>query len=203
MIESQDAAQVLESDRQLVARIINRDEAGLSEAIELYAGQVKSICARICVDELEADEVVSLVFWHLWNATSKYDCRRGSLRTYLLTLARSRAIDRQRASIARSKNSQKYFESQQTRLGTMPTSDEGCEMQIDKQRTQELREAIAHLPDAQKSALELAFFDGLTHREVAERQALPLGTIKSNIRRGLIQLRKMMADMTGQERELA
>jgi RNA polymerase sigma-70 factor (ECF subfamily) len=187
-------------DAELLSRIVGRDEAGLAQAIQLYAGQIKAICLRICVDELEADEVVSVVFWELWHGVRKVDLNRGSLRTYLLTLARSRAIDRQRAAAARVKNCQKYLESQRSHC--MTNQEEGVEAHMGKERSQELREAIAGLPAAQKSALELAFFDGLTHREVAERQSLPLGTIKTNIRRGLMQLRKMMVEFAGQEREL-
>lgn len=191
------------SDRELIAQIRSRDEAGLAVAIELYGGQVKSICLRICVDELEADEVVSLVFWELWHAISKFDPQRGSLRTYLVTLARSRAIDRHRAATARVKNSLKYFDIQRSKLEDIQTCHDGFMASVTGERSAVLHEAIARLPAQQKSALELAFFDGLTHREVAERQSLPLGTIKTNIRRGLIQLRKMMADIAGQERELA
>jgi RNA polymerase sigma-70 factor (ECF subfamily) len=189
-------------DAELLSRIVGRDEAGLAQAIQLYAGQVKAICLRICVDELEADEVVSVVFWELWHGVHKIDLDRGSLRTYLLTLARSRAIDRQRAAAARLKNCQKYLESQRSHYSSMADQHAGVVAQMGHERSQELREAIAGLPAAQKSALELAFFDGLTHREVAQRQSLPLGTIKTNIRRGLMQLRKMMVEFAVQEREL-
>ena len=75
--------------------------------------------------------------------------------------------------------------------------------QENAEQTAELRCAIQLLPDQQKSALELAFFDGLTHREVAERQSLPLGTIKTNIRRGLLQLRKILIEDNERARELA
>lgn len=190
------------SDRQLLAQIQRRDEQGLSRAIELYAGQVKATCQRICIDELEADEVVSLVFWELWHSIEKFDSRRGSLRSYLLTLARSRAIDRQRAAAARTRHSQKYFEAHAQHASGWLIEASGCASQLDKERNAVLRAALADLPKAQQSALELAFFDGLTHREVAERQELPLGTIKTNIRRGLIQLRKKMNEYACQEREL-
>lgn len=191
-------------DEELVLRIAKGDEGALMHVIELYAGQVKSICKRICADELEADGVVSVVFWELWNGIAKYDPKRGSLRTYLLTLARSRAIDWQRAASARDKNNKEFFfaSSQRPMAGTL-TMNEVANAQENAERTAELRRAIELLPDQQKSALELAFFDGLTHREVAERQSLPLGTIKTNIRRGLLQLRKILIEDTEQTRELA
>ncbi len=198
-----DRSTQVDCDEELVARIASRDERGLTDAIELYAGQVKSICLRICVDELEADGVVSAVFWELWNGIAKYDNRRGTLRTYLLTLARSRAIDRQRAAATRARNCQKFFESHRPHFSGNTIMNEGTNSQEIKERGDELRLAIARLPEQQKSALELAFYDGLTHREVAARQSLPLGTIKTNIRRGLLQLRKLLAEVTNQERGLA
>ncbi len=193
-----------DSDRELLSRIADRDEAALIQVIELYAGQVKSICLRICSDELEADGLVSVVFWELWNGFAKYDHCRGSLRSYLLTLARSRAIDWQRAATARNRNLQQFFlASHRHSTAGEQTMNEGTNAQESREHSEELRRAIELLPAHQKSALELAFFDGLTHREVAERQSLPLGTIKTNIRRGLLQLRRILIEVTNQERELA
>lgn len=189
-------------DAELVAGMRQRDEAALVEVIERYGSQVKAICMRICTDELEADEVVSVVFWELWNGTDKVNLRRGTLRAYLLTLARSRSIDRQRAAAARKRNYEKYFESNQAGWNELQSSETGMQAQLNTERGEQLRDAIAKLPASQRSALEMAFFDGLTHREVADRQCLPLGTIKTNIRRGLLQLRNMMLDAAGRERGL-
>lgn len=183
-----------ESDRLLAARISQRDESALGEAIGLYGAQVQALCGRICTDRLDADGVVSQVFWELWNAAYKYEAQRGSLRVYLLTLARSRAIDRQRHNAA-------YTAKTTTETMVMCITernhqrhDEPTERQMIKERQQEIRQALEQLPLPQRRALKLAFFDGLTHREVADKLALPLGTVKTNIRRGLLRLREVLCE---------
>ena len=93
-------------DSQLATRICGRDESALGEVIGLYGPQVQAACMRICADLLDAEGVVSQVFWELWNSAHKFDACRGSLRTYLLTLARSRAIDRQRSNAKRHERQQ-------------------------------------------------------------------------------------------------
>ena len=179
----------------LVERILQRDEAALREIIQSLGPQVKALCLGICADDLEAEEVVSIVFWELWNRTDRFDGTRGSLRTYLLTLARSRAIDTRRAALARRRNLGRYFDSGVAPMDTDKTEDSFLRHAA-KEESARLRQALEHLPAQQKSALQLAFFEGLSHREVAEEQDLPLGTVKTNIRRGLLRLKQFMADPT-------
>ncbi len=181
-------------DGQLALRICERDESALGEVIGLYGPQVQAACTRICADLLDAEGVVSQVFWEFWNAAHKYDARRGSLRAYLLTLARSRAIDRERSNAAhcRKTMAENTVYSIDERRGIV--YDDPCEREIMKERELEIRQALKELSVSQQNALELAFFDGLTHREVAAKLRMPLGTVKTNIRRGLLQLH---ASLTG------
>lgn len=181
------------SDAAWIERISDRDESALVEVIENYAPQIRGICLRICRDELDADDVVSSVFWELWNRSFNYNSRRGSLRTYLLTLARSRAIDRHRAVAARQRQTEKFMNTQAGSVSSAAV-EEPVQRAMNSEREQKVREALALLPESQQTALQLAFFDGLTHREVAAQQALPLGTVKTNIRRGLLQLREFLAE---------
>ncbi len=181
-------------------RIAQRDEAALTEVIDLYASGVLAISSRICGDPIEADAVVSTVFWELWAGPEKFDQQRGSLRTYLMTLARSRAIDRQRANLAQQRNSLKYAEEQCSNIAAVASIQPVDQRQLDHEQVAELRQAIEQLPHSQRTALELAFYEGLTHRQVADKQSLPLGTIKTNIRRGLIQLRNLMLEPTQKQR---
>lgn len=176
----------------LIRRIVDRDEAALHEAIRYLGSQVRGVCRSICLDTLEADGVVSDVFWELWNRPERYDKHRGSLKSYLLLLARSRSIDHRRAVSARTRTAKGYFEtnSQETRAES-PCPSSSLEQHVD--RAEQVDMALQKLPTAQRAALHLAFFEGLTHREVAERQELPLGTVKTNIRRGLLQLRNMLS----------
>ncbi|MEO8268489.1 MAG: sigma-70 family RNA polymerase sigma factor [Aureliella sp.] len=187
--------QQVKCDSQLAIRISQRDESALGEVIGLYGPQVQAVCMRICADLLDAEGVVSQVFWELWNSAHKYDAQRGSLRAYLLTLARSRAIDRERANAAlyrkTTAETSVYTIAQSSRV----VSEDPCEREIMKERKSEIRQALKQLTVSQQDALELAFFDGLTHPEVAAKLHLPLGTVKTNIRRGLLQLREYLAEM--------
>lgn len=183
-----------ESDRQLAARISQHDESALVEAIRLYGAQVQALCGRICIDRLDADGVVSQVFWELWNTAAKYEVQRGSLRVYLLTLARSRAIDRKRHLAAYAAKTSTptmvmFITERNRRQNVEPTV-----RQMITEREQEICQALNRLSLPQRKALQLAFFDGLTHREVADKLALPLGTVKTNIRRGLLRLREVLCE---------
>lgn len=183
-----------ELDAQLIERIRCRDEAALVEVIAQYGPQVKAVCRRICKDSLDADEILSRVFWELWNRNANYDSERGSLRAFLITVARSRAIDRQRASARQENNLRQLFDSQKHRsagqeeVEQVPLALTAC--------TAELLNAMSQLPTVQQQMIQLAFFDGLSHSEVAARQNVPLGTVKSHIRRGLLQLRTFLSDIT-------
>ena len=183
-----------ECDSQLAARICQRDESALGEVIGLYGPQVQAVCARICADQLDADGVVSQVFWELWNSAHKYDVGRGSLRAYLLTLARSRAIDRQRSNAALARKTTAEITVFSIPERTSSDCEEPPQRQIMLEHEQEIRQALKQLAASQRIALELAFFDGLTHREVAAQLQLPLGTVKTNIRRGLLQLREFLTE---------
>ena len=187
-------------DSQLATRVCQRDESALGEVIGLYGPQVQATCMRICADLLDAEGVVSQVFWELWNSAHKYDPQRGSLRAYLLTLARSRAMDRERANAALLRKTKAG-----AAIGTIAAKarvvrDDPCEREIMKERKLEICQALKQLTASQKDALELAFFDGLTHREVAAKLHLPLGTVKTNIRRGLLQLRAYLTELDAKGR---
>lgn len=189
-----------ESDRQLAARISQHDEAALGEAIMLYGPQVQALCGRICTDRLDADGVVSQVFWELWNTAAKYEVQRGSLRVYLLTLARSRAIDRKRHNAAYAAKTSAETMIMCITERNHRLHDEPPDQQVLKEREQEIRQALNRLTLSQRKALKLAFFDGLTHREVADELSLPLGTVKTNIRRGLLRLRELLGEMDMKEK---
>jgi len=184
-----------EDECELMRRIGDRDESALAEVIDVYGPQVRAICLRICTNSLDADGVVSNVFWDLWNRFRNFDKRRGSLRAYLLTLARSRAIDRQRSVAATTRNTRRYLDASAS-AQDCSYRDESLDAHIVSDENAELRAAINRLPLPQQTALQLAFFDGLTHREIAAEQSLPLGTVKTNIRRGLIQLRSVLTEST-------
>jgi RNA polymerase sigma-70 factor, ECF subfamily len=182
------------TDASLLQAIAQRDESALAEAVRLYGGQVSALCVRICFDDLEASGVVSDVFWELWRAPEKVDLQRGSLRCYLLTMARSRSVDRYRTQASRHRQELKYHESIASQLEKHLTEDSMADFTEQAETAAEIRNALARLPRQQSQALSLAFLDGMSHREVAEKLNMPLGSVKTSIRSGLITLKYLLAD---------
>lgn len=179
------------TDEALALAIAERNESALHELIRRYGGQVRRVCKRICFDETEVSAVISDVFWQLWRNAESYDASRGTVRTYLLTMARSRAIDKRRAAVSR----QKLHSHLATLAGGFSAFQDDSEISegiVSEERAHEVRKALCSLPDLQQIPIELAFFDGLTHEEVARHLDAPLGTVKSRIRSGLIHLKKIL-----------
>jgi len=172
----------------LLARIALRDAAALSSLYDLTASAVHGVCRRILRDASDAEEAAGDVFLQVWQKASRFDPARGDALTWLLTLARSRAIDRLRARGAARRHETGFDETYDA-----PSTDPGPEMRTSlAQRAALVRGALADLPAEQRQALELAYFEGLTHAEIAERLAQPLGTAKSRIRLALAHLRRTL-----------
>lgn len=183
-----------QSDEELVRLICDRNEFALDTVIRLYGGQVNAICKRICCDELEASGVVSEVFWELWQNAALFRSQRGTLRSYLLTMARSRALDRYRSVSSQQRKHHKFMESVD-RLAVYICNESPEQQPINAENAKEVRSALDRLPQLQRQTLLLAFFDGLTHREVSDQLGLPLGSVKTHIRSGLLKLRHLLASL--------
>ncbi len=181
-----------EFDQQVLERIAFRDEDALSELMKRYGDRVQGLCELIVGDLLDADSVTLDVFLEIWNRPSAYDRARGTLKTYLLTLARSRSIDRLRARAARQRQQEKYIDLSSISDCT-ETMDTPESQTLELERRQRIRAAVDQLPTDQQQTLQLAFFSGLTHREISERLKMPLGTVKSYIRKGLLRLREALS----------
>jgi RNA polymerase sigma-70 factor (ECF subfamily) len=183
------------SDDELVQSICRREEWALDVVIRIYGGQVNALCRRICVDELEANGVFSEVFWELWRNASMFQSRRGSLRSYLLTMARSRALDRYRAVSSQSRKQHRFLEAAMDRMGDFTSNESPDERPIQEENSKEVHSALSQLPQMQQQALFLTFFDGLSHREVSQELGVPLGSVKTSIRSGLLKLRRLLASL--------
>jgi len=172
-------------DYELMARIERRDAAALEVMYDRYGGLIFTLGMRILHDRSEAEELVSDVFLEIWRASSRYDAARGAPMTYLVTLARSRAIDRRRSAGSKGRST--------VSAGAVPETASGAPdppaSAVLEENAQRVRLAMNQLDPVFREAVELAFFDGLTHTEVAERLDKPLGTVKTYIRQGLIRLR--------------
>jgi RNA polymerase sigma-70 factor, ECF subfamily len=176
-------------DRDRMRRIEARDADALGELYDLHGGRLLGLTQRILGAGGEAEEVVQEVFLYVWRAAASFDPNRGSVLTWLLIAARSRAIDRLRARRPASRGPTRSLEE----IGEGPASPHDVEADsVGRQWESLCRSAIGQLPEEQRRALELAYFEGLTQEEIAQKTGTPLGTVKTRVRLGLMKLRERM-----------
>ena len=168
-------------------RILNGDESALGTLYDHYGGLVYSVANRILRDTGAAEEVLQDIFHQIWRTAARFDFERGSLTAWLLVMARSRSIDR-------------------LRRRSLPTAEDPVEsadmvlradFNLEAAAAQNLmmtqvRKALEALPDTQREAMELAYFEGLTQTEIASRTGDPLGTVKTRMRTAIASLKKAL-----------
>jgi RNA polymerase sigma-70 factor (ECF subfamily) len=177
-------------DAAWVARASQGDERALATLYDLHSRAVYSLALRIVGDEADAEDVLLDVFDQAWRQAGRYDAQRGTVAAWLLNLARSRAIDRVRARRARPDTSAATDDA----LALLPAdaADPGDALAAARD-AERVRRALGELPVLQRLAIELAYFEGLTQSEIAERLEQPLGTVKTRIRNGLLKLREVLS----------
>ncbi|HEX9305013.1 MAG TPA: sigma-70 family RNA polymerase sigma factor [Thermoanaerobaculia bacterium] len=176
------------SDRVLVAAMEARDADALARLYDRHAARLLGVAHRILGETGEAEEVVQEVFLYAWRASSSFDPLRGSVLAWLIIATRSRAIDRLRTRRPMASGAADGRDP----LAHAPARDDVEAGSAAREWETICRAAIGDLPADQRRALELAYFDGLTHQEIAGRTATPLGTVKTRIRLGLMKLRERM-----------
>ena len=180
------------ADTAVVRRIAEGDRAAMAELYDRYADVVFSLACRIVGVPADAEDVVQEVFTQAWRQAGRYDAGRASAAAWLLNMTRSRAIDRLRANKTRLQVS-----GDDDRIAVTPAAGQDQEAHaIGAERAERVRTALSRLGDAQRQALDLAYFGGLTHGEIAARLHEPLGTIKTRIRTGLLKLREALMERT-------
>ena len=172
-------------DFELMERIERRDADALGVMYDRYGGLVFTMGLRMLRDRGEAEELVSDVFLEIWRRAERYDPARGAPMTYLVTLTRSRAIDRRRSASFRARGQLSSSDGPDT---ASEAADPPTTAMLGE-NARRVRAAIQQLDPVYRQVVELAFFDGLTHTEIADQLAKPLGTVKTYIRQGLIRLR--------------
>jgi RNA polymerase sigma-70 factor (ECF subfamily) len=178
-------------DAALLARVASGDQAALASLYDRFSGLLVATARRILGDSAEAEDIVHDVFVTIWEKAAAFDASRGSPVAWALTLVRHRAIDRLRS---RARRSELLAASAPDDLGYHEPAGDDAPLAADlADRAVLVRRALAHLPAEQRRALQLAFFSGLTHEQIARRLDAPLGTIKARIRRGLLSLRDRVA----------
>ena len=174
------------SDGELLRRLEARECDALDALYARYSAYVMGVALRILGAREEAEEVVQDVFWQLWRATLRYDPVRGRFSTWLFSVARNRSIDRLRS---RPRAAGRADAAQLE--GILAAADQEADAVL-IERQKEVRAQLELLPGDQRRAIELAFFAGLSHAEIATRSGEALGTVKSRIRRGLLRLRERL-----------
>jgi RNA polymerase sigma-70 factor (ECF subfamily) len=173
----------LVSDSALCEALARADERALAEAYRRHGASVHNLARRVLGSSDLADEVTQDVFLDLWRRPEHFDASRGSLRTFLVTRAHGRSVDLVRAETARRSREQRSVND---------TALAGYDLDhfvFDLATADKVQGAVAALPADERVAIEMAYFEGMTYREVATTLGAPEGTIKSRIRSGLQRLR--------------
>ena len=168
----------------MLLRIRQKDEAALSELYDRYSGLVYSEAHRILRDAGAAEEILQDLFYQVWLTAERFDPARGSLAGWLLVAARNRAISRLRRKTGKNEELEENGVAFSATLDNRSTQN----LLLEKVRT-----VMSSLPQAQRQAVEFAYFDGMSHREIAEKTGQPLGTIKTRIRSAMEMLKKVLS----------
>ncbi len=173
----------------LMSRISSGDASAMADLYDQSNRFVFGICLKVLRNHADAEEVTLDVYTQAWRQASRFDSDRGAPLAWLLMLARSRAIDRLRSRGGARRHEEDL---DQARDLASPGADPETNSLL-SQRASTVRAALKGLPAEQREVLELAYFEGLTHTEIAARLSQPLGTAKSRIRLGLAHLREALA----------
>ena len=172
----------------LVVNHARYHQEALAEAYRRHGGAVFALARRLLAEQALAEEVVQEVFLRLWTQPDRFDPERGSLRSFLLAQSHGRAVDMLRSETSRRRREER--EARQTAEGGYDIEREVLDLAIGEH----VKEVLDRLPSDERRAIELAYFGGLTYREVATRLDQPEGTVKSRIRSGLRRMRDGLAD---------
>jgi RNA polymerase sigma-70 factor (ECF subfamily) len=176
------------TDVDVLRAIAGGDEQSLSTLYTRYKIILFSLILRIVHSQPEAEDVLQEVFLQVWRKASDFDEARGRPFTWLVTLARSRAIDRLRALDSRDRTATEAARD-------VPDSiSDASDDAVKSEQGEIVRGALAQLPEEQRRILVLAYFEGLTQSEIAGRLTTPLGTVKTRMRSGMIRLRELLGE---------
>src|SRR5438132_11655940 len=175
------------SDNDLLRAIARGDETALAYVYDRYRLILFSLIFRILHDREEAEDVLQETFLQVWRRAGDFDEARGRAFTWLVTVARSRALDRLRALGSRARLAEAAPVPQQV--------GDAAEEAFQSEQAEVVRRALAQIPADQRQALLLAYFEGLTQMEIAARLGAPLGTVKTRMRAGMIRLRKILQEL--------
>ncbi|MEA2555927.1 MAG: hypothetical protein QOI60_1258 [Actinomycetota bacterium] len=182
-------------DRDLLQRLLTRDEEAFRGLFSRYAPTAKALALRVVRQQHLAEEIVQEAFMAVWRNPGAYEEQRGSVKTWLMGMVHHRAVD-----AVRREESQRRRAEAEGAVATLETEDHAEAVATELGAPQEraaIRAALNTLPEAQRAVLEMMYFDGLSQSQIAERNGLPLGTVKS---RTLLGMRRLRVALEGIER---
>lgn len=196
-----DARTSSDDDDALLRHIASGNEHALGALYDRWSPLVFSLCVHILGDDDEAEEAVEETFWQAWRHAARFDTTRGAVSTWLTTIARSRALDRLRASRRRKEEAMSDL-SQSKRMAVEAIArredDPARHAEVAERRVL-VRQALLALPAEQREVLELGYFRGLSQTEIAEHTGQPLGTIKTRVRLAMEKLRDRLGVLRERE----
>ena len=178
------------TDEELIADLGRGDAEALGLLYDRYRRLAMAVAYRIVEDATAAEDCLQDAFLQVWRNHASFHPERGSVKSWLLTIVRNAAVDRHRGREGRARQDRPIDEVEYL-LGE---NDDPHQQAVDSMQAEQIQTAIRSLPDEQRDAITLAFFNGLTHQEIAERMGVPLGTVKGRMRLGLKKMRQQLIE---------
>src|SRR5262245_19913647 len=177
-------------DQEMIARVGRRDQSAFGALYDRLSGPLYSLAMKMLGDPVEAQDALQDVFLQIWSRAATYDPEQSSVFSWTVLLTRSRAIDRLRARGRRSRIV--VAEDTPAAAADASTVESAADTVEKNDEAARVRYVLNNLPSEQRETIELAFFEHLSHHEIAARLGQPLGTVKARIRRGLLKLRQRL-----------
>ncbi len=177
-------------DRDLVVRVVDGDVRAFEALYDRYSAHVFGLAMRVTGRQRAAEEATQDTFLSLWRTADRYDTHRGTLKTWLLSMVRNRSID----WLRREARHDRDLEIDDALVGRLEAAERTEEQAASREESRHARQLLISLPTDQRQVIELAYFKGLTYRQVAEQLGIPEGTAKSRIRLGLGRMAQRLRD---------
>lgn len=173
-------------DAALIHRMRDRDETALSALYDAYAGFVYSLARSIVRNDADAEDITQEVFFRVWERAGTFDSSRGSPAAWITTLTRRLAIDKTRSRTFKARGRESSIETQSSGVAV-----DGSAAVLSAEAN-EVLESLKRLETQYREVIRLSYYEGLSHSAIAARLGIPLGTVKSRLREGVVQLRKLL-----------
>jgi RNA polymerase sigma-70 factor (ECF subfamily) len=183
------------TETTLIQNLQAGDQQALGALYDRLAPVVNAVILRILGNRADAEEILEETFWHIWQDARAYDPARGTLAAWVITIARSRALDRLRVQKRQAGNPAASAEEASAALTAEPLTPEDTTLQNERARA--VADALRVLPLEQRLPIELAYYEGLSQSQIADRLSQPLGTVKTRVRLGFARLREALRSYGG------